>query len=34
MSLDSKETKLGDSDQMASPSAGKSTRVVLVPCWA
>ena len=34
MSPDSKETKLGYSDQMASPSAGKSTRVVLVPCWA
>ena len=29
---DSKETKLGSSDQEASPSAGKNTRVVLVPC--
>ena len=28
---DSKETKLGSSDQEASPSAGKNTRVVLVP---
>ena len=29
---DSKETKLGSSDQEASPSAGKNTRIVLVPC--
>ena len=29
---DSKQTKLGSSDQEASPSAGKNTRVVLVPC--
>ena len=29
---DSKETELGSSDQEASPSAGKNTRVVLVPC--
>ena len=28
---DSKETKLGSSDQEASPSAGKYTGVVLVP---
>ena len=31
---DSKETKLGSSDQEASPSAGKTTVVVLVPCQA
>ena len=31
---DSKETELGSSDQEASPSAGKNTRVVLVPCHA
>ena len=31
---DSKETKLGSSDQEASPSAGKYTGVVLVPCCA
>ena len=30
--LDSKDTKLGSGDQEASPSAGKNTRVVLVPC--
>ena len=30
---DSKETELGSSDQEASPSAGKNTGVVLVPCW-
>ena len=30
--LDSKETQLGSSDQEASPSAGKNTTVVLVPC--
>ena len=29
---DSKETKLGISDQEASPSAGKNTMIVLVPC--
>ena len=29
---DKKETKLGVCDQKASPSAGKNTRVVLVPC--
>ena len=29
---DSKETKLGSSNQEASLSAGKNTRVVLVPC--
>ena len=31
---DSKETELGSSDQEASPSAGKNTMVVLVPCCA
>ena len=31
---DSKETELGNSDQEASPSAGKNTGVVLVPCHA
>ena len=31
---DSKETELGSSDQEASPSAGKNTRIVLVPCCA
>ena len=31
---DSKETELGSSDQEASPSAGKNTGVVLVPCRA
>ena len=31
---DSKETKLGSTDQEASPSAGKNTGVVLVPCHA
>ena len=30
--LDSKETEVGSSDQEASPSAGKNTGVVLVPC--
>ena len=36
MSPDSKETKLGSSDQEPSPSAGKNTGVVLVlvPCCA
>ena len=29
---DSKKTKLGSSNQEVSPSAGKNTRVVLVPC--
>ena len=29
---DSKETELGSRDQEASPSAGKNTMVVLVPC--
>ena len=29
---DSKETKLGTSDQEASPSAGKSTGIVLMSC--
>ena len=29
---DIKETKLGNSNQEASPSAGKNTKVVLVPC--
>ena len=27
-----KETELGSSDQKASPSAGRNTGVVLVPC--
>ena len=31
---DSKETKLGISDQEASPSPGKNTEIVLVPCRA
>ena len=31
---DSKETQLGSRNQQASPSAGKNTRIVLVPCWA
>ena len=30
---DSKETKVGSSDQEASPSADKNTGVVLVPCF-
>ena len=29
---DSKKTELGSSDQETSPSAGKNTRIVLVPC--
>ena len=29
---DSKEAKLGSSDQESSPSAGKNTGIVLVPC--
>ena len=32
VSPDSKETKLGSSDQEASQSAGENTGVVLVPC--
>ena len=32
MPLDSKETELGSHNQEASPSAGKITEVVLVPC--
>ena len=31
---DIKETELGSSDQLASPSAGKNTGIVLVPCHA
>ena len=31
---DSKETKPGSSSQEASPSAGKNTEIVLVPCRA
>ena len=31
---DSKETKLGSSEQEASPSAGKNIQIVLVPCRA
>ena len=31
---DSKETKLGSRDREASPSAGKNTGIVLVPCRA
>ena len=31
---DSKETELGSSNQDASPSAGKNTRIVLMPCRA
>ena len=31
---DSKVTELGSSNQEASPSAGKNTGVVLVPCCA
>ena len=31
---DIKETKLGSRDQEASPSAGKNTGVILVPCCA
>ena len=34
MPPDSKETELGSSDQEASPSAGKNTGIVLVPCRA
>ena len=32
LSHDSKETKLGSSNQEASSSAGKNTGIVLVPC--
>ena len=32
--LDSKQTQLGSSGKDASPSAGKNTRTVLVPCRA
>ena len=31
---DSKETELGSSNQEGSPSAGKNTWIVLVPCHA
>ena len=31
---DSKEIELGSSNQEASPSAGKNTRILLVPCHA
>ena len=31
---DSKENEFGSSDQEASPSAGKNTGIVLVPCRA
>ena len=34
MRPDSTETELGSSDQEASPSAGKNTGIVLVPCCA
>ena len=34
MPPDRKYTELGSSDQEASPSAGKNTMVVLVPCCA
>ena len=33
MRPDSKKTKLGISNQEATPSACKNTGVVLVPCW-
>ena len=29
---DRKETEIGSSNQEASPSAGKNTRIILVPC--
>ena len=32
MPLDSKKTKLGSNNQEASSSAGKNTRVAIVPC--
>ena len=34
MPPDNKEIELGSSDQEASPSAGKNTGIVLVPCRA
>ena len=34
VSPDIKETELGSSNQEASPSAGKNTRIVIVPCHA
>ena len=34
MPPDGKETKLGSSNQEASPSAGKNTGIVLLPCRA
>ena len=34
VSPDSKETELGSSDQEVSPSAGRNTSIVLVPCHA
>ena len=34
MPPDSKETKLGSSDQEASPSAGKYPKIALVTCCA
>ena len=34
VSPNSKETELRSSDQEASSSSGKNTRVILVPCWA
>ena len=34
VSPNSKETKLGNSNQEVSPSAGKNSHVVLVPCQA
>ena len=34
VSPDSKETELGSSNQEASPSAGKNTRIVLLPSCA
>ena len=34
MPPDSKESELGSSDQETSPSAGKNTVIVLVPCCA
>ena len=34
MPADSKEAELGRSNQESSPSAGKNTGIVLVPCQA
>ena len=31
---DTKDTELGSSDQEVSPSSGKNTRIVLMPCRA